>query len=51
MTEVRHHSNGSVGRVASRFHTLGGPLKTQSGESLDEVTLAYELYGEMNEER
>ncbi|HSJ29083.1 MAG TPA: homoserine O-acetyltransferase [Acidimicrobiia bacterium] len=41
----------SVGEVTTRFHTLDGPFTTQGGETLDEVTLAYELYGELNEAR
>ncbi len=45
------HTVESVGRVETRFHTLDGPFVTQSGETIPEVTLAYELYGEMNERR
>ena len=41
----------SVGEVTSRFHTLQGPFTTQGGETIEEVTLAYELYGEVNETR
>jgi len=41
----------SVGEVSTRFHTLSGPFTTQSGETLEEVTLAYELYGEISEAR
>ena len=41
----------SVGEVTTRFHTLTGPLTTQGGETIEEVTLAYELYGEINEAR
>ena len=42
---------GSVGRVETRFHTLAGPFTVQDGDTLPEVTLAYELYGEVNEAR
>lgn len=41
----------TVGEVATRFHTLDGPFTTQSGELLEQVTLAYELYGEINAAR
>lgn len=40
-----------VGEVTTRFHTLSGPFTTQGGETLEEVTLAYELYGEISEAR
>jgi len=40
-----------VGEVESRFLRLDGPFVTQSGEVIDEVTLGYELYGELNAER
>ncbi len=42
---------GSVGRVETRFHTLDGPFTVQDGDTLAEVTLAYELYGRINEAR
>jgi homoserine O-acetyltransferase len=41
----------SVGEVSTRFHTLAGPFTTQGGATIPEVTLAYELYGEVNEAR
>jgi homoserine O-acetyltransferase/O-succinyltransferase len=41
--------DGSVGEVTTRFHTLSGPFTTQGGDTIEEVTLAYELYGEINE--
>lgn len=41
----------SVGEVTSRLHTLTGPFTTQGGATIEEVTLAYELYGEINEAR
>lgn len=39
----------SVGEVTTAFHTLAAPFTTQGGETLAEVTLAYELYGEIND--
>ncbi len=39
----------SVGEVSTRFHTLREPFTTQGGDTIAEVTLAYELYGEVNE--
>jgi homoserine O-acetyltransferase/O-succinyltransferase len=41
----------SVGEVTTRFHTLTGPFTTQGGDTISEVILAYELYGEVNENR
>ncbi|HVR31651.1 MAG TPA: homoserine O-acetyltransferase [Acidimicrobiia bacterium] len=41
----------SVGQVSTRFHTLSGPFTTQGGATLESVTLAYELYGEISEAR
>ncbi len=43
-----------VGTVESRFFELGSklePIKLRSGEQLSEVTLAYEIYGELNADR
>lgn len=42
---------GSVGRVETRFHTLDGPFTVHDGDTLPEVTLAYELYGRINDAR
>ena len=39
---------GSVGEVATRLFTLPGPVTLQRGGVLPEVTLAYEVYGEIN---
>lgn len=39
---------GSVGEVETLFHTLDAPVRLQGGETLGEVTLAYELYGDIN---
>ena len=41
----------SVGRVETRFATLDGEFVTHRGEVIPEVTLAYEMYGELNERR
>ncbi len=40
-----------VGRVETRFHTLAKPFITQHGDQIEEVTLAYEIYGELNDFR
>jgi homoserine O-acetyltransferase/O-succinyltransferase len=45
------HEVGDLGRVETRFHTLDRPLRLQGGEVLARVTLAYELYGEISEDR
>ncbi len=45
---------GSIGSATTRFFTYGGPddpVRLQSGASLAQVTLAYELYGEVSPER
>lgn len=42
---------GSVGQVETRFHTLAGEFVTQGGDVIPEVTLAYELYGRINDDR
>lgn len=39
---------GGIGSVETRFHTLAGPFRLQGGETLEEVTLAYEQYGEIS---
>lgn len=41
----------SVGRVETRFVTLPVDLVLQNGESLAAPTIAYEVYGELNEDR
>ena len=38
-------------RTETRFATLDGPFTTLSGRKIPEVTLAYEMYGELNETR
>ncbi len=39
----------SVGSVETRFHTLSEPFVTQGGVTIPEVTLAYEIYGEIDD--
>ena len=44
---------GSVGITHTRFFTFGSandPIELRSGQHLDEVTVAYETYGELNAE-
>jgi homoserine O-acetyltransferase len=36
--------------VETRFHTFDGPFRMADGRSLEPVTLAYEVYGRLNEE-
>jgi homoserine O-acetyltransferase len=41
----------NLDRTETRFVTLDGPFTTLSGRRIPEVTLAYEMYGELNETR
>lgn len=44
----------SIGTTVPRFFTFGTPSESfelKSGESLPEVTIAYETYGELTPER
>ena len=47
--------NDGVGPVETRFFTFGSetdePFVLDSGATLPEVTLAYEMYGELNDAR
>lgn len=43
--------NPGVGEVETRFVTLDGPFITGAGERLPEVTLAYELYGQLDADK
>lgn len=45
------HTTEPIGKVETRFHTLDGPFVTHRGDVIPEVTLAYEIYGEINEAR
>lgn len=45
------YQTSSVGTTTTLFHTLDGPVTLQGGETLSEVTLAYEQYGQINEAR
>ncbi len=40
-----------LGRTETRFVRLDGPYTTLGGKTISEVTLAYEMYGELNEAR
>ena len=40
----------TIGNVQSQFFTLEEPFYLESGESLQGLTLAYETYGELNED-
>lgn len=47
-------SKGSVGLVTTKYFTFAEPpneLELDSGEKLGPITLAYETYGELNEDR
>jgi homoserine O-acetyltransferase len=48
---LRMHTAGSVGRVETRYHTLDGAFVTHRGETIDPVTLAYEIYGDISPAR
>lgn len=45
------HLSDGVGPVETRFHTLSRPFVSQSGAVVEPVTLAYEMYGELNDFR
>ena len=38
----------SIGNVQTQFYKLGQPFPLESGETLDNLVLAYETYGELN---
>ena len=41
----------SVGIVETKYFDVENPIELDSGEILDEVTVAYETYGELNKEK
>ena len=41
----------SVGSVETKYLNIDEPIELDSGEVLDDVTVAYETYGELNKER
>lgn len=43
--------NNSVGTVQTKFANFKKPFKLQSGETLPELTVAYETYGTLNESK
>jgi homoserine O-acetyltransferase len=42
-------NNQTIGLVEKKFFAFPGPMALESGERLDEITLAYETYGELNQ--
>ncbi|CAN5739748.1 homoserine O-acetyltransferase [soil metagenome] len=42
-------ASSPIGPVKTQWHTLDGPYTLQGGQTLPEVTLAYEQYGEISE--
>lgn len=41
----------SVGIVETKYYNIPEPIKLDSGEILEDVTVAYETYGELNKEK
>ena len=41
----------SIGLVETQYYTIHDELKLKSGQSLKDVTIAYETYGELNKEK
>ena len=41
----------SVGVVETKYLNIKEPIELDSGQTLEEVTIAYETYGELNNEK
>ena len=41
----------SVGIVETKYLNVKEPIELDSGQALEEVTIAYETYGELNKEK
>lgn len=50
MTGKKKSAQKGIGIVQTRYHTFDG-FKLENGEFLGPITIAYETYGELNEER
>ena len=41
----------SVGVVQTKYYNIEEPIELESGKTLDNITVAYETYGELNKEK
>ena len=41
----------SVGVVQTKYYNIEEPIELESGKTLDNITVAYETYGELNRKR
>ena len=41
----------SVGVVQTKYYNIEEPIELESGKTLDNITVAYETYGELNREK